>query len=180
MTVLHAVFSMALVLGCAADDVVEGSLLGGAAELSGAGSGAWQGPDSIDGVKFQCSDGVRGSDWASYLDDTWVVFPATAEECWAEVQAHMPLAHGFMYLTNPVCRAMNKFEVLAPDGEMLATYPDYQGVGGICIPAKIVSSTTTTTTTEDLGFLGAASRMHGACLIVLAAMIAMDVAAVVW
>jgi len=175
MAVLHAVFSMALVLGCAAD-IVSDSLLGGATELLGAGSGAWQGPPG-----FQCSDGVAitSPDWSDYLDETWVVFPATPEECWERVKEKLPTAQGFMYLNNPVCRVMDEFEVLAPDGVLAASYPEYQGRGGICIPYR--SSTTTTSTTDaELGFLGAASRMHGACLIVLAAMIAMDVAAVVW
>merc|ERR1719277_2782646 len=127
MAFVRAVVSIALCQVASATDAP--SITGGASVPAGHGHEAFTGP-----AGFKCSDGVRTSDWTSYLDENWIDTDAqNVEECWAAVKAQFPNAHGLMFLKMPVCRAMINLPHIAPNGELADSYPDYQGDGGLCV-----------------------------------------------
>jgi len=130
------------------------------------------GASFVEPAGFKCSSGIKGSDWESYLDANWIsMTTATVEECYAAAKAQFPDVEGVMFLTNPVCRAMVNFAALAPDGELKAEYPDYQGSGGICMPEEVA-----TTTAVQIQLMDAASHVHGSIVAVTVSLAAMQAA----
>jgi len=158
MAFVRAVVSIAL---CQVASAADGpSITGGAVPSAGQGTEAFTGP-----AGFTCSNGVRTSDWTSYIDADWIdTSAATVEDCWTAVQAQFPDAHGLMFLKIPVCRALTNLPYLAPvTGELAAEYEDYQGDGGLCVKTAVP-------TTTQVVFVGAASRIHGGVMALGAAM----------
>merc|ERR1711957_1058970 len=96
--------------------------------------------------------------------------------CYAAAKAQFPDVEGVMFLTNPVCRAMVNFAALAPDGELKAEYPDYQGSGGICMPEEVATTTVATTTAVQIQLMDAASHIHGSIVAVTVSLAAMQAA----
>jgi len=164
MTSLRTVLSVALWWVSNADTP---SIFGPGADVpEGSGEGTFESPDG-----FKCSNGVRLSDWTSYLDDTWINTEATTvAECWTAVQAQFPDAEGVLFMKIPVCRAMTNFAVLAPDGVLAEEYADYQGTAGVCQPLPATNAPT-----PQFAFTGKASHIHGGVM-VLGAMMATQAA----